>query len=104
MRRYTAIKWILKKTQQSCSGHGPKLFRLQLHQNPSYTSHESGNGRWRYRSAVEGRGLGCPLGSLRVSEGGKSGVNDPALTFDVWNRSARSFGTDRGGRHRDSHL
>ena len=30
-----------------------KLFRLQLHQNPSYTPHESGNGRRRYRSALE---------------------------------------------------
>ena len=35
----------------------------------------SGDGGWCYGSAVERRGLGCPLGSLRGAEGGKSGVN-----------------------------
>src|ERR1035437_1847621 len=53
----------------------PKLFRLQLHQDSSYTSHVPGNGGWRDRSPVERRGLGCPLGSLRAAEGGKSGIN-----------------------------
>ena len=33
-----------------------------------------GDGRWRYRSSVERRGFGCPLGSLRTAEAGKSSV------------------------------
>jgi hypothetical protein len=52
----------------------PKLFRLQLHQNPSYTSHVPSNGRRRRRSALECRRFGSPLGILRTAEGGKSGV------------------------------
>jgi len=51
------------------------LFRLQLHHDSSYTSHVSGNGRWRDGSAVERRGSGSSLGSLRAAEGGKSGVS-----------------------------
>ena len=56
-----------------------QLKQVQLPQNPSYTSLVSGNGRWRSRSAVERRGLGCPLGSLRAAEGGKSSVTKPTL-------------------------
>ena len=32
--------------------------------NLSDTSHAPGHGRWREGSALERRGLGCPLGSL----------------------------------------
>jgi hypothetical protein len=52
--------------------HGSKLFRL--HQDSSYTSNIPGDGGWRNGSAVERRGLGYPLGSLRAAEGGKSGM------------------------------
>jgi hypothetical protein len=31
---------------------------------------------WLYRSPVENRGFGSPLGSLRTAEGGKSGINE----------------------------
>jgi hypothetical protein len=54
----------------------PQVFCLQFHQASSYTSHVSGHGRWRYGSALERRGLGCPLGILRAAEGGKSGVGE----------------------------
>ena len=36
-------------------------------------------GHWRYGSALERRGLGCPLGVLRAAEGGKSGVGEVAF-------------------------
>jgi hypothetical protein len=50
----------------------PKLFRVQLRQNSSYTPHESSNGPWRNRSAR--RGFGRLLGDLRTAKGGKSGM------------------------------
>jgi hypothetical protein len=51
-----------------------RFFSLQLHPNSSYTSHVPGYGRWRHTSAVERIGFGSSLGSLRATEGGKSGV------------------------------
>src|SRR5208337_464049 len=65
-------------TRQARKSRGcdcPQLFRLQFHQDSSYTSRIPSYGGWRFGSAVERRGFGCPLGSLRTAEGGKSGVN-----------------------------
>jgi hypothetical protein len=73
---YAIVEWVLTQAREPRGCDSPELFRLQLHQNPSYTPHESGNGRWRDRSAMERRRFGSPLGSLRTAEGGKSGVND----------------------------
>jgi hypothetical protein len=63
--------------------HSAQLFLLQLHQDSSYTSHVPGDGRWCHRSAVERRGFGSPLGSLRATEGGKSGVADMPRGYDI---------------------
>jgi hypothetical protein len=60
---------------------GTELFRLQLHQNPSYAPHESGDGRWRNRSALERGRPGNSLGSLRTTEGGKNSMNSAVQTF-----------------------
>jgi len=54
--------------------NGTQLFRLQLHQDSSYTSRVPGNGYWRDRSVVERRRFGSPLGSLRAAKGGRSSV------------------------------
>jgi hypothetical protein len=52
-RRYTRFEqWILAQAGESRSGGCADLFRLQLHQDSSYTSHESGDGGWRDRSLV----------------------------------------------------
>src|ERR1700680_5192888 len=64
---YTIVEWVLAQAGESC-GDGVKLFRLQLRQNPSYTSHESGNGCWCDGSALERGRFGSPLGSLRAAE------------------------------------
>ncbi len=53
---------------------------LQLHQDSSYTSHVPGYGCWRDGSALERRGFGGPLGSLRATGGGNSGVNEVNAT------------------------
>jgi hypothetical protein len=70
---YTPVQRFQPQAGESCSSHGLKLFCLQFHQDSPYTADESGNGGWRHRSAVERRGLGSSLGSLRAAEGGKSG-------------------------------
>jgi hypothetical protein len=57
----------------------PQLFRLQLHQVSSYTSHVSGLVTGVTDRLLERRGLGCPLGILRAAEGGKSGVGEVAF-------------------------
>jgi hypothetical protein len=49
-------------------------FRVQLHQHPSYTSHQSSDGGWRHRSAVERLRPGEAVGSLRTAEGAKHGM------------------------------
>ena len=71
-----ASRMLLAQTRESRGGYGTQLFRLQLHQNSSYTSRVASYGRWRHGSALERRGPCSPLGSLRTAEGGKSGVND----------------------------
>ena len=58
-----------------------ELFRLQLHQDSSYTPHVSGHGRWRDGSTLERGGPCSPLGGLRVAENGKSGVNEMAISL-----------------------
>ena len=45
----------------------------------------SGDGRWCYRPAVERRGFGSPLGSLRAAEGGKSSVDANSDTHAAGN-------------------
>src|ERR1022692_94969 len=52
---------------------GVDYFAYNFIKISSYTAHESSYGRWRHRSAVERRGFGCSLRSLRAAEGGKSG-------------------------------
>ena len=87
MRRYTRLSnGFQSQAGEPCGCHSPKLFRLQLHQDSSYTSHESSDGRWRHGSALERRGLGSPLGSLRAAEGGKSGVNESSIGNSERNR------------------
>jgi hypothetical protein len=54
-------------------------FLLQLHKDSPYTSHVPSNGRWRDGSDVERREFSRPLGILRATEGGKSGVNEKLL-------------------------
>jgi hypothetical protein len=76
---HSPLEWFLAQTRESCGCDGAQLFRLQLHQNSSYTSRVFGYGRWRFGSAVERRRFGSPLGSLRTAEGGKSGVNKDEL-------------------------
>lgn len=71
---HAAVEWLQPQTRKSCCCRGTELFRLQLHQDSSYTSHVSGHGRWRYRSALECRGFGYPLGVIRTAEVGKSGI------------------------------
>src|ERR1700687_3964201 len=71
-----ASRMLLAQTRESRGGYGTQLFRLQLHQNSSYTSRVASYGRWRHGSALERRGPCSPLGSLQTAEGGKSGVND----------------------------
>ncbi len=60
---------------------------FEIHQDSSYTSHVPSHGRWRDGSAVERRGLGSPLGSIRTAEGGKSGANAE--------NSSHIYGADR---------
>jgi IS1 family transposase len=53
MRRYTRLSnGFSRKLENHAAAYGFELFCLQLYKNPSYTSDESGDGRWRYRSAV----------------------------------------------------
>ena len=75
MRCYTPCRMAFRANWRITRLH-PQVFCLQFHQASSYTSHVSGHGRWRYGSALERRGLGCPLGILRAAEGGKSGVGE----------------------------
>ena len=76
---HAPLEWIQPQAGKSRGCDCPQLFRLQLHKDSSYTSRVPGYGRWRFGSAVERRGFGCPLGSLRAAEGGKSGVNNDEL-------------------------
>jgi hypothetical protein len=81
MRRYTRLlNGFSRKLEDHSGCHGPKLFRLQLYQDSSYTSHVPSNGGWRDGSALGSFGLGCPLGVIRTAEGGKSSVRH--ITFD----------------------
>ena len=77
---------------------GSQLFRLQLHQDSSYTSHVPGDGRWRHRSFVERGGLGGPLGILRAAEGRKSRINEP---MGISNRVCRSVRGSSQSQARD---
>jgi hypothetical protein len=72
---HSPVEWFQPEDGEPRGCHGPQLFRLQLHQDSSYTSHIASDGGWRHRSAVERRRFSGPLGSLRTAEGGKSGVN-----------------------------
>jgi hypothetical protein len=78
---YAAVKWIQPQARKSCRCCCLELFRLQPHQDSSYTSHVSGHGRWRDGSTLERGGPCSPLGGLRVAEGGKSGVNEMAISL-----------------------
>ena len=76
-----ALERILAQARES---RGPRpsiisLFRLQFHQDSSYTSHVPSDGCWRDGSAVERRRPSCPQGSLRATEGGKSGIGEVAF-------------------------
>ena len=64
MRRYTRLSNGFSRKMENHAADSPKLFRLQLHQDSSYTSHVPSDGGWRHRSALERRRFGCPLGSL----------------------------------------
>jgi hypothetical protein len=100
-----------------CRCHGSQLFRLEFHQDSSYTSHVPGYGRWRHRSALERGGFGYRPGSLRAAEGGQSDVNEinrqtrssaPRFVFvrsyamacDFLCHSRRSFHLSKPLRHR----
>jgi hypothetical protein len=72
---HSPVEWLFTQTGEPCRRHSPQLFRLQFHQDSSYTSHVPGHGCWRDGSALERGRLGCSLGSLRATEGGKSSVN-----------------------------
>ena len=74
MRCYTPCRMAFRANWRITRLH-PQVFCLQFHQVSSYTSHVSGDGRWRDGSTLERRGLGCPL-VLRAAEGGKSGVGE----------------------------
>ena len=52
---HPSVEWIQPQARESRGYDRPELFRLQLHQDSSYTSHVPGYGRWRHRSAVECR-------------------------------------------------
>jgi hypothetical protein len=67
------LKWFQPRTREPRRCHGSKLFRLQLHQNPSYTSHVCSYARWRDRSAVSVADL-VALWEAYEAEGGKSSV------------------------------
>src|ERR1700733_14227166 len=46
-------RWILAQARESCCCHSPKLFRLQLHSDSSYTAQVPSDGRRRNRLALE---------------------------------------------------
>jgi hypothetical protein len=89
---HAPIERIFSQDGKPRSGDGPKLFCLQLHQDSSYTSHIPSDGCWRDGSAVERRGLGSPLGSLRTAEGGKSGMSE-GTKKRKWKHWTRFSGT-----------
>jgi hypothetical protein len=41
---FLPVEWILAETREPCRCYSLQLFRLQLHQDSSYTSHVPGNG------------------------------------------------------------
>jgi len=81
---------------------GSRLFRLQLRQDSSYTSHIPGDGRRRHRSFVERGGLGSPLGILRAAEGRKSRINEPMGISNRVRRSVRGPSQSQAGDHSDA--
>ena len=46
---HPVVEWIQPEAREPCGCHGSQLFRLQFHQDSSYTSHVPGDGRWRHR-------------------------------------------------------
>src|SRR6267378_4968769 len=48
---HSPLEWLLAQTRESRGGYGTQLFRVQLHQNSSYTSRVASYGRWRHGSA-----------------------------------------------------
>jgi hypothetical protein len=51
---FVPVEWVLAQARESRGGDCPQLFRLQLHQDSSYTSHVPGHG-----SGCDGSALGC---------------------------------------------
>jgi hypothetical protein len=56
MRRYTPVEWVFAEAREPRGSGRAELFRLQFHQNSSYTAHESSDGCWHYGSTVEHKG------------------------------------------------
>src|SRR6202522_2777374 len=101
---HTLEQRFFSQAGEPCRSHSLELLLLQFHQDSSYTSHVPRHGRWRYRSAVERRGLGCPLGSLRAVEGGKRGVNESACANHKRNCGFHSINSKRFGSRQDDSL
>jgi len=82
LRRYTRLSNRFSRKLRNCApatalNHFAYNFikiHLTLRMSPQWR-------RWRYRSAVECRRPGCPLGILRAAEGGKSGVIDAIIKY-----------------------
>jgi hypothetical protein len=75
LRRYTRLSnGFSRKAGESCRCRCSELFRVQLHQDSSYTARVSSNGSRYHGSAVERGRFGNPLGRCRAAEGGKSGM------------------------------
>ena len=72
------VEWLFAQTGES-RGCTPSIISPTI--SSSFIVHFAclRPGRWRYGSALERRGLGCPLGILRAAEGGKSGVGEVAF-------------------------
>jgi hypothetical protein len=84
MRRYTRLSnGFSRKIENHAAATALNYFAYNFIQDSPYTANEPGYGCWRDRSALERRGLGSPLGSLRAAEGGKSGSMKPSL-LEEW--------------------
>ncbi len=76
---YAPEQRILAQVGESCCCGCIDLFRVQLHQDSSYTSHVASYGRWRYGSALGSFGLGS--GYERLHRGWRFGTMRPVVVL-----------------------
>jgi hypothetical protein len=80
---YSSVERLLAQAGESRAATELNYFAynfIKIHRTLRTSPAMAAGGRWCHGSTVERRRLGGPLGSLRATEGGKSGINEVGIS------------------------